>query len=237
MDVREGMQRAAMAALCGVAGWWLRPLWAPSEAPTPPTATRPAAIAAAPPTAPPSPEPLIALAHDGNVTLRVEQQPLAWVLEEIARQSGAPADRALAARTAAKVASAPVGTAAALDCAEPAAPKASSERAQQLLQAIEGGAESARYDGLIEARGSAVPLPDARLKTLFETDASDRVRLLALANYLEPRSGDAAALRSALQEALYVPNGAVQAEARRLLEQLQDYERVDAGSAQSPAGP
>ena len=32
-------------------------------------------------------DPLIAVSSDGNVTLRVEQQPLEWVLEEIAKQS------------------------------------------------------------------------------------------------------------------------------------------------------
>ena len=65
--------------------------WCAHDAATPAAA---AAVAVAPPPAPvvrpsPMPEaPLIAVASDGNVTLRVEQQPLEWVMEQIALQSG-----------------------------------------------------------------------------------------------------------------------------------------------------
>lgn len=78
---------AHIAALVGSAALG----WCAHDAATPAAA---AVVAVAPPPAPvvsasPIPQaPLIAVASDGNVTLRVEQQPLEWVLEQIALQSG-----------------------------------------------------------------------------------------------------------------------------------------------------
>jgi hypothetical protein len=113
----------------------------------------------------------------------------------------------------------------------PAAPP--DARAEPLLRTIERGDEAARHDGLLQARGAGIAVPDETLKTLFETDASDRVRLLAFESWLETRADNADAMRSALQAALYLPSAAIQNEARRLLSQLQDVERIDADSAQS----
>ena len=79
-------------------------------------------------------------------------------------------------------------------------------------------------------------VPDDTLKTLFETDASDRVRLLAFDSWLEARADSPDAMRSALQSALYLPSAAIQQEARRLLAQLHEVERNAADSPQ-PAGP
>jgi hypothetical protein len=76
---------AHLAALVGSAAVG----WSAHEAATP--AVVPAVVVAAPAPAKPNPvpePPLIAVASDGNVTLRVEQQPLEWVLEQIALQSG-----------------------------------------------------------------------------------------------------------------------------------------------------
>ena len=78
------LARAAhLAALVGSAaiGCCAHEAATPAEAP---------AVVVAPPAKPNAlPEaPLIAVASDGNVTLRVEQQPLEWVLEQIALQSG-----------------------------------------------------------------------------------------------------------------------------------------------------
>jgi hypothetical protein len=101
---------AQLAALIGSAALG----WSAHEATTP--AAAPAVVLApAPPVAKaaPLPEaPLIAVASDGNVTLRVEQQPLDWVLEQIALQSGrtlaaAPAAAQSATTTAAPALAAP----------------------------------------------------------------------------------------------------------------------------------
>lgn len=184
-------------------------------------ATRPS-----PSTARADPGPVIVVASDGNVTLRVEQQPLEWVLEQIARQGGwTDAGRFALAKTSR---SDPTGTAVA--CAE--TPPLTPAQTQKLLQSIQHGSEPDRFQGLLQARSDGVAVSDEVLKVLYETDASDRVRLLAFESYLEPRAGDGATLRRALESALYVPNGAVQQEARKRLDELIESERVDAGSEQ-----
>ena len=218
---------AATALLSFAAGWLMT---APDRTPDPPLAAARATPARA--VAPRLDSgPLIAVSSDGNVTLRVEQQPLEWVLEQIAQQSGwadlqqrAGANGAPVAATAAAAASAPAV------CAE--ASILTPAQAAQLLQVIERGGEADRYDGLLRARSDSVSVPDGMLKWMFETDASERVRLLAFDNYLEPRTGSADATRSALQAALYVPNAAIQSEAKRRLEELLESERIDAVSGQ-----
>lgn len=177
---------------------------------------------------------LIAVASDGNVTLRVEQQPLEWVLEQIARQSGwsdvkERARGVLADGTAASNGS--FAGAAPSVCAE--APMFKPGEAEQLLQAIQRGSEADRFGGLLQARADGVPVPDDTLKVLFETDASDQVRLLAFETYLEARSGDPATLRTALEAGLYVPSGAIQGEAKKRLEELREMARIDADSGQT----
>jgi hypothetical protein len=171
--------------------------------------------------------PLIALAGDGNITLRVEQRPLEWVLEQIALQAGGAPDDLLRRPVSAAPASRPPANAA---CSAPtlAAPP------DDLLRTIERGDEAARHDGLLQARGLGLAVPDDTLKTLFETDASDRVRLLAFESWLEPRAGNADAMREALESAVHLPSAAIQHEARRLLSQLQDVERNALESAQLP---
>ena len=218
---------AATAVLSCGAGWLMT---APDRTPDPPLAA--ARVAPASAVAPRVDNgPLIAVSSDGNVTLRVEQQPLEWVLEQIAQQSGwadlqqrAGANGAPVAATAAAAASAPAV------CAE--ASILTPAQAAQLLQVIERGGETDRYDGLLQARSEGVSVPDSMLKWMFETDTSERVRLLAFENYLEPRTGSADATRSALQAALYVPNAAIQSEAKRRLEELLESERIDAVSVQ-----
>ena len=218
---------AATAVLSCGAGWLMT---APDRTPDPPLAA--ARVAPASAVAPRVDNgPLIAVSSDGNVTLRVEQQPLEWVLEQIAQQSGwadlqqrAGANGAPVAATAAAAASAPAV------CAD--ASILTPAQAAQLLQVIERGGETDRYDGLLQARSEGVSVPDSMLKWMFETDTSERVRLLAFENYLEPRTGSADATRSALQAALYVPNAAIQSEAKRRLEELLESERIDAVSVQ-----
>lgn len=216
---------AATAVLSFAAGWLMT---APDRMPDPPLAAARATPARA--VAPRLDSgPLIAVSSDGNVTLRVEQQPLEWVLEQIAQQSGWADLKQRAGANGAPAAAAAAASAPAV-CAE--ASILTPAQAAQLLQVIERGGEADRYDGLLQARSDSVSMPDSMLKWMFETDASERVRLLAFENYLESRTGSADATRSALQAALYVPNAAIQSEAKRRLEELLESERIDAANGQ-----
>jgi len=222
-----------VALVAGGTGWMLHPSAQPVAEATRGATTLPQRSGSAPASLQGSDDaPLIAVSSDGQVTLRVEQQPLEWVLEQIARQSGVR-DAFVAARGPAGAASEPRGN----ECIESAPTLLPQQQVAQLLQAIRQGSEQERLDGLLQARDGAVALPDDTLKTLFETDASEQVRLRAFEAYLEGRSGNTEDLRAALQAAQFVPNAAIQAEAKAQLQQLQDYERIDAASGQQTTDP
>lgn len=231
MVIRSAAKALATALLSAAAGWALHAALGttasgPAPAPGPASAlgTAPARMAQAADTAP-----LISVSSDGNVTLRVEQQPLEWVLEQIAQQSGWSdvKARAKAAQTASATSLAvPV----AADCAE--LPMRTPAQVDAALKVLQHGGDAERYQGLMQARTEGITVPDELLKTMVESDASDPVRLLAFEGYLEGRSGDNEALRTALQAALYVPNGAIQREAKKRLDELTDTERIAAASLQ-----
>ncbi|MFT3955503.1 MAG: hypothetical protein QM722_14255 [Piscinibacter sp.] len=218
---------AAAAAIGGLVGWQMQP--SPSAAPS-----RAATIATSPAAATQAvtdTSPQIIIASDGNATIHVEQQPLAWVLEQIAKHSGWSDVHARATPAAASGVPAGSGDAPAEVVAVAEAPRDEA----QVLQAISRGGEADRFDGLMAARSSGIALTDELLKTVFESDASERVRLAAFETFLEGHSGDGAALRSALSAALYVPNPAIQREARQRLDELDESERIDAATRQTAA--
>lgn len=231
MAIRSTAGYAITAVLSCATGWLMH-----SAAREPAVPARPSASLAAPAAAPAAAAstaldagPLIVVASDGNVTLRVEQQPLEWVLEQIAAQSGWEdvKQRARATTTGAPIAAAPKRVV----CGD--APIETPEQAQPLLRAIARGSEAERYDALLQARSMGVAVPDETLKSLFETDTSDRVRLLAFDNYVEPLTGSGEALRGVLQAALYVSDGAIQREAQRRLDELLESERTEAAVLQN----
>lgn len=228
MNVQHIAGLAATAAIAWLAGWQMQPA-PPAAAPT----RAPAAAAAAPGAAQSvvDSSPQIVIASDGNATIHVDQQPLAWVLEQIARQSGWSDVHARATPAAASgvVAAGSDVPAEVVFVAE--APRDEA----QVLQAISRGSETDRFDGLLAARSSGVALTDELLKTVFESDASERVRLAAFETYLEGHGGSHESLRSALTAALYVPNPAIQREARQRLDELDDSERIDAATRQTAA--
>jgi len=225
MDTWRISMILSLALASGTAGWWLRGADSPNAPAMPPQAGPAPARQAAPPPSTEAP-PLIALAGDGNITLRVEQRPLEWVLEQIALQAGGSPNDLLRRPVSA---SPGTGLPASEACSTPA-PAAPPD----LLRTIERGDEASRHDGLLQARGLGLAVPDDTLKTLFETDASDRVRLLAFESWLEPRAGSPDAMREALESAANLPSAAIQHEAKRLLSQLQDVERNAQDSAQLP---
>jgi hypothetical protein len=165
--------------------------------------------------------PVIAVLHDGNVTLHVEQRPLDWVLQQITLQRGL-----LDAKHSAH-ANAPAGAVAAQSTCTDAPADAA-----RILQTIAQGGDVERFDGLMQARHVSAFVPDDILKTLYENDPSDRVRLAAFEIYLERHSGESATVRKALEAALQVSSAAIQQDARQRLEEVIERDRIDAASSQ-----
>jgi len=228
---RRSVASFATVAVSASAGWLARG----------PGAEAPAAVLAAEqrpaPSLPAGPQtvagaPLIAVASDGNVTLRVEQQPLQWVLDQIAMQSGwadihARAHPAMATAGAGPSVASPA-TPAPASCPESGRPV----DAASVLHALASGIEAERFEGLVQARAEGVPVAEHILKAMYETDASELVRLAAFESYLALRADRPDALRAALELALYVPNAAIQRDAQQRLDELRDMQRIDALSPQ-----
>jgi hypothetical protein len=172
---------------------------------------------------------VIAVATDGRVTLHVDQQPLDWVLEQIAQQAGYGARERIAlppaaARPESGTETRPV-QAGEPGCTE--GPGFAPAEASRLTAAITRGGEPERLQGLLAAASAGLRLPDALLRSVFESDASDRVRLAAFEQYLDALRGEPEALRDAIGAALHVPNAAIQRDARRRLDELDAVEPGD----------
>ena len=215
MTWRALLVHVMVALLGGLVGAWIA---LPSDEAAPPPVPTPIAASGLPGDA----RPLIAVASDGTVTLRVEQQPLDWVLEQIARQAGpldtvsrsAQARQALPASAAVPLARPPTGGPAALTPS---------------MQAVFEGSDEERQDRLLQLRPDVSLASEASLRWLYENDPSDRVRSIAFQKLLEARAGNPEQARQLLEAGLTVPNAAVQAEARRRLDSLLNGEGLDTG--------
>jgi hypothetical protein len=229
MNARYLMICAATAALSASGGWIAR---GPADAAVAPLAP------AAPPrasavTGPILEAPLIAVASDGRVTLRVEQQPLEWVLEQIALQRGDPLPPRAAARPAAAAATrVPVGGEAEAPAASGCTPAYIPVDPARLTRAIEYGTETERLDAFMAARLNAIPLAAPLLQTVLTSAASERVRVAALETWLEQQAHDPGAQRAVLDAALLLHGPLLQLEARQRLDDLLEIERLDALAAQ-----
>jgi hypothetical protein len=222
---------AATAVVAAATGWFAHE----PELPAPATfaaklpAPLPAGVAY-----PISSTPLIAVASDGNVTLRVEQQPLQWVLDEIAVQAGWPdLHRRACSAVAQVVASAPATSPAlpavasltpVLACPESAARQVDPVR---VLQAIESGTEAERFQGLMLARSADVAVNEATLKHLFENGGSERVEMAAFEAYLALRADRPDDLRAALEAAQSAPTVTIRRDAAQRLHELREVERLN----------
>ncbi len=217
---------AAMVAAAAAGGWFARAPAAPKVAVV--TASVPAEPAARPAA---SQRPLIVVASDGQVTLRVEQQPLAWVLEQIAAQSAQHQPQAM--KVAAAAAADPAMAVADTGADDPAAacPTRPPIDPASLLHRIEQGQGDDAADALLRARSDGLAVPETLLRTLVGSAPTDRVRLAALDTWVEHRAGDPHAVRAALEAALLVPNAAVQQDARQRLADLDETERLDTPTA------
>jgi hypothetical protein len=242
--VRLAVLLFACAASC-VAGWVAR---GPGSDPAPPAAVKERAAASH--AVAPAPQrraaPLVAVAGDGNVTLHVDQQPLQWVLEQIAAQAGwpellAPARARTAGTGASKAAAVPAGALA--PAAKPAAaasaphdeagsactwPAPRPVDAARVTHALASPHENERFDGLMLARSGGVPVPEHTLKLLIDADPSEHVRMAAFETHLEQFADRPDALRAALDAAQYAASPAIQREARTRLATLHEFERLAA---------
>lgn len=219
---------AAMLAAAAAGGWVARGSAEPAAiAATPVPASQRTAPLHDPAAAVVEPLPVIAVSSDGNVTLRVEQQPLQWVLEQIAARSGWSDAEAHVASAAAQPARAAAPPESATGCAA-----SRPIDAARLLAAIERGGESERFEGLLQARSEGVPVAEQTLKLLYETDPSERVRVVAFKSYLEAQADRPEALRAALEGAIYMQSTGIQREAKQRLDELEEMQREDTLSAQ-----
>jgi len=201
----QRLRVAGLCATCGALGWAVGQLGQESppapravtlQAPTPLLAVHvdPA-------------RPFIEVGRDGNVTLRIEQQPLKWVLSEIERQAGTGVVRRDA-----------VQAPRACD-AEPPILAAPARDNNDTLRTLRNGTETQRQDALLQAQAEG-GVPEAMLKTIYETDASPTLRLMAFEFALQAYDGDATGLTQALETARYLPDAVIAQEANKRLEAL-----------------
>jgi hypothetical protein len=154
--------------------------------------------------------PIVALGKDGRVTLHADNESLSWVLAEIDRQAG----RHVTAMEGASM-DADHGT------TTPAQPRATERAARpdDVLARVLRGTEPERYDTLMQSLNGG-DVSAETLKTLYQTDASPRVRLLAFEYAQESTEGDPAARRTELEAAHLLPDGVIAQAAGRALETL-----------------
>jgi hypothetical protein len=210
---RQGMLVLVFGLACGWAGWAGARMAAAGA-----TAgrTHDASNAAPAPHSLFASAPTIAVAPDGKVTLHVDGEPLNWVLAEIDRQAGHTVASAAEHADRAEHADTPrrIGAATGAACSV-----AQSPEAQDVVARVMRGTETERYDTLVQARsGGAVS--EEMLRTLYQSDASSRVRLLAFEYAQEATEGDPGARRTELEAARLLPDAVVAQEAGRRLEAM-----------------
>ena len=226
MNIKQLAAYVAVAVMSAATGAWLT---------SPQSDPAPAAMSVSRPAAEPAKNsrdnaPLIAVSRAGTVTLRVEQQPLEWVLEEIARQSGSsdPTNHAIAGKSLVNGATTTTTTTTIADPGVCASSHGGAHApATALLQAIAQGSDSERYDSLLWAQAAGLSLPDEALKRLYENDTSDRVRSLAFQRLLASRASNIEEMQKALEAGLAVPNETVRDEARRRMDSLLNGQGTD----------
>lgn len=173
-----------------------------------------------PPISPSSDEPFVAADAKGNITLHVEHQPISWVLEQIWLQSG---------KTFIQTNHSPQSiTRTESASLSPQPPLQPTQSGDELLTKIQDGDESERYDHLALAHQQKIELPKEVLKTLYETDQSPHVRLLAYTYAMETFRGDSVALRDTLENARSLPDSAIAQDADHRLAVLMRLERAKA---------
>jgi hypothetical protein len=216
--IRQSVRMATAALACAAAGWLLgQSGWGSVSvagtvldkqgAPAPHT------LLASGPT--------IAVTKDGRVTLHVDNESLQWVLAEIDRQAGGP--------VAAAAGGVPMDADHGTEVRAAAIAPQSDDVAARLMR----GTETERFQTLLQAQnGGAVT--EEMLKTLYQTDASPRVRLQAFEAAQEGTEADPAARRDELEAARLLPDAVVAQEAGRRLEDMDRQARDNASQGSTP---
>jgi hypothetical protein len=212
IDIRQWVRMAVAALACGAAGWLLGQSGGGSVAVAGVVSNKEAA---------PAPHtllasgPTIAVTKDGRVTLHVDNESLQWVLAEIDRQAGRP--------VAAAADSVPPDAGHGVEVHAAAIVPDAGDVAARLMR----GTEAERFQALLQAQnGGAVT--EEMLKTLYQTDASPRVRLQAFEAAQEGTEADPVARRAELEAARLLPDAVVAQEAGRRLEDLDRQAHDDA---------
>lgn len=96
----------------------------------------------------------------------------------------------------------------------------------RLERTLTEGIETERFAALTAALQSGFDLPPRLLQQTYVNDLAESVRLLAFEAYVDSISDDRGEVRATLESGVYDKSAAVQAESRRRLAELEQYERM-----------
>lgn len=104
-----------------------------------------------------------------------------------------------------------------------------------LERALTEGTETERHAALTEALQSGFNLPPRLLQQTYVNDLSESVRLLAFKAYADSIADDRRKVRDTLESGVYDMSAAIQAESRRRLAELEQFElMLAAAPSQGP---
>jgi hypothetical protein len=209
---------AALAMTSGAAGWALGQGGHDRPAPAPPEIAD--ARAGAPSRVPEARRhgTAIQVFADGSVSVHVDHVTADWLLLELGRRGAVPPGTTGPAND---------GTAVVSDSScESADEGCGVVDVEVLRRTLAEGSDSERYTALTRLLEAGIDLPLDLLQRIYESDAFEAVRLLAFTAYVDSVSDDRAEVRLALESGVYNDNSALQAEAQRRLNELEQYERV-----------
>jgi hypothetical protein len=98
---------------------------------------------------------------------------------------------------------------------------------QSVLEALDEPDDEARYQRLQETIGSGAEVPVERIREVLVTDPSDKVRELALTALTQHPDATPEEIRAVAEGALANPSLTVRAHAERILQQMNELERID----------
>lgn len=109
-------------------------------------------------------------------------------------------------------------------CFDPATEPATE---QPMLQALDEPDDESRYQRLLETMGSGAEVPVDRMHVVLATDPSNKVRDLALTALTEHPDATPEQVRAIATGALADPSPAVRTHAERILEEMNESQRIE----------